>query len=246
MMKKFGFTLAEVLITLGIVGVIAAMTIPTFVTNSQNKANAAKLASTISNIENAFGIMMVQEGANTLDETEFYQYLTNKDLEKAESTFGEYLKLQGNGTVTNFYGEDKPFKYIGYSAVPENITLSESIDVYQTKNGALLMFADGFNEITEDVAKKYGISVTKQYFLLRIDVNGKENPNIIGRDVFVFALCEDGALYPFGGKTSSVIQTGNPTSRHYKNSSGSYACIDGKFSAGCTARLIENNFVVDY
>ncbi len=32
-MRKTGFTLAEVLITLGIIGVVAAMTIPTLMTN---------------------------------------------------------------------------------------------------------------------------------------------------------------------------------------------------------------------
>lgn len=35
-MKK-GFTLAEVLITLGIIGVVAAMTIPTLVSKSQQR-----------------------------------------------------------------------------------------------------------------------------------------------------------------------------------------------------------------
>ena len=35
--KHFGFTLAEVLITLGIIGVVAAITIPTLVTNYKEK-----------------------------------------------------------------------------------------------------------------------------------------------------------------------------------------------------------------
>lgn len=35
--KVFGFTLAEVLITLGVIGVVAAMTIPTLMTNLQNR-----------------------------------------------------------------------------------------------------------------------------------------------------------------------------------------------------------------
>ena len=34
MTKRFGFTLAEVLITLGIIGVVAAMTIPTLISNT--------------------------------------------------------------------------------------------------------------------------------------------------------------------------------------------------------------------
>jgi len=41
MTKKFGFTLAEVLITLGIIGVVAAMTIPTLIANT----NSAKFSS---------------------------------------------------------------------------------------------------------------------------------------------------------------------------------------------------------
>lgn len=36
MTKRFGFTLAEVLITLGIIGVVAAMTIPTLMNNTSN------------------------------------------------------------------------------------------------------------------------------------------------------------------------------------------------------------------
>lgn len=38
MNKNFGFTLAEVLLTLGIIGVIAALTIPQLVSNYQKKS----------------------------------------------------------------------------------------------------------------------------------------------------------------------------------------------------------------
>lgn len=37
MMKKFGFTLAEVLITLGIIGVIAALTLPSLIQKNRLK-----------------------------------------------------------------------------------------------------------------------------------------------------------------------------------------------------------------
>lgn len=40
---QVGFTLAEVLITLGIIGVVAAMTIPTLMTNYQKKSTATQL-----------------------------------------------------------------------------------------------------------------------------------------------------------------------------------------------------------
>lgn len=50
MIKKLGFTLAEVLITLGIIGVVAAMTIPTVLnnaTNQQFKTGFKKILSTL-------------------------------------------------------------------------------------------------------------------------------------------------------------------------------------------------------
>ena len=42
-MKNKGFTFAEVLITLGIIGVVAAMTIPGLIQNSKNKELQTKL-----------------------------------------------------------------------------------------------------------------------------------------------------------------------------------------------------------
>lgn len=43
MKNKVGFTLAEILITIGIIGVIAAMTIPALTTSIQKKMTVAKL-----------------------------------------------------------------------------------------------------------------------------------------------------------------------------------------------------------
>ncbi len=42
--KSFGFTLAEVLITLGIIGIVAAMTMPALIVNYQKKQTAVKLS----------------------------------------------------------------------------------------------------------------------------------------------------------------------------------------------------------
>ena len=62
-MKKLGFTLTEVLITLAIVGVISALTIPTVISENKKQANVAKLATTMSAIENAFTSMIIKEAS---------------------------------------------------------------------------------------------------------------------------------------------------------------------------------------
>ena len=51
--KNFGFTLAEVLITLGIIGVVAAMTLPNVIAGYRKKTVETRLAKLYSSINNA-------------------------------------------------------------------------------------------------------------------------------------------------------------------------------------------------
>src|SRR5574344_1167569 len=52
--KLIGFTLAEVLITLGIIGVVAALTIPTLINSYQEKANVSKFLKTYAVLNQAY------------------------------------------------------------------------------------------------------------------------------------------------------------------------------------------------
>lgn len=60
--KKAAFTLAEVLITLGIIGIVAAMTIPTLITRYQKREVATKLKATYSTIANALKLAEEEMG----------------------------------------------------------------------------------------------------------------------------------------------------------------------------------------
>ena len=53
MRKIKGFTLAEILITLGIIGVVAAITIPGLITNYQKRSTATQLKKAYSLLVNA-------------------------------------------------------------------------------------------------------------------------------------------------------------------------------------------------
>ena len=46
-----GFTLAEVLITLGIIGIVSALTIPTLINNYQKKSYSNTLATNLCNVK---------------------------------------------------------------------------------------------------------------------------------------------------------------------------------------------------
>ena len=62
MKKRFGFTLAEVLITLGIIGVVAAMTIPTLIQNTNSSRWSSQYKKTISTLSNAIEMAQAHHG----------------------------------------------------------------------------------------------------------------------------------------------------------------------------------------
>ena len=59
--KKKGFTLVEVLITLGIIGVVAAMTIPTLIANTQSQKFRSQFKKTISTLNQAVKMNIAQQ-----------------------------------------------------------------------------------------------------------------------------------------------------------------------------------------
>lgn len=60
--NKIGFTLAEVLITLGIIGVVAAMTIPTLIANTRSQQYRSQFKKTISTLSQAARMSQAQYG----------------------------------------------------------------------------------------------------------------------------------------------------------------------------------------
>ena len=99
-MKKQGFTLAEVLITLGIVGVVAALTAPALVMSSRNEANAARLSTVVSNMENAFQTAIAQEGADNLYGTSLWQ---ENEVSATAGNRAQFVGRLGQYMIVNGY-----------------------------------------------------------------------------------------------------------------------------------------------
>jgi len=65
--KKQGFTLAEVLITLGIIGVVAALTMPSLIQNYKKKEYSVRLKKFNSVMANALRLSEYENGGNLFD-----------------------------------------------------------------------------------------------------------------------------------------------------------------------------------
>ena len=66
-----GFTLAEVLVTLGIIGVVSAMTIPTLVKNHQRTVYVTQLKKVVTELAQAADRAASDNNAVSLDETKY-------------------------------------------------------------------------------------------------------------------------------------------------------------------------------
>lgn len=107
--KKCAFTLAEVLITLGIIGVVAAITIPSLVTNYQKHVVETKLAKFNSTMNQALRLSMVDNGdpdgwveqsreytyADMVDfmNTYFLPYMKYVKMERSSSNYNNGVRV---------------------------------------------------------------------------------------------------------------------------------------------------------
>lgn len=202
--KKAAFTLAEVLITLGIIGVVAAMTMPSLIQNYQEKATVTKLKKCYSLVSQAYvSILNDEGGSDTLQ--------AGDDLEMMEK-FGKYLKYQKTCGRNKGCFPNVTYKSVtgnGYSKWEDDTTdRSRAI----LTDGTLIMFNKSV--ITEN--ENY------IYAQIYVDINGFKGPNQLGRDFFYFYINPE-KIVPAGAK---ALEEKNEDQKFTKNciQQNGYAC----------------------
>lgn len=267
-MKKRGFTLAEVLITLGIVGVVAALTAPSLVMSSRNEANAARLSVVVSNLENAFNNAIIQEGADNLYGTSLWANGAIGgnvgNIPAFVGNLGRYMVLNGfKNSDTEFIGANVYHQMTNNGGTDNTTSISVlpgrgQCFAIETKNGAVIYirtYANPGNAALEQ-ARTNAIAAGSSYYTnaadVYIDVNGKSAPNTFGRDLFGFQVGENGVLYPQGGRDVSRMDTeGGAVTNVWDNAGQLYSCTDADKGndakgLGCTARVIAEGYKINY
>ena len=179
---KKGFTLAEVLITLVIIGVIAAMTIPTLINKTNDQEYISRLKKTYSTLSQATKQIISDEGLPRADMGGW--------ANSHESIYNLYKKYLSNAKECN-PGETcfAPIDYKKYKS-----TTSANWDMGNQTNLGRLVLADG------TIVSFYYQSDScsgKSCARVHVDVNGQKGPNMYGKDAFRFYIGEEG-LFPSG------------------------------------------------
>ena len=173
---RAAFTLAEVLITLGVIGVVAALTIPSLIAKHQKKVYVTQFKKAYNTVTNAFKLMQAESGSDNLIDNDFITALTVG----SSSNEAEVTRL-----AKKYFNIAQDVKYISQSSAPEYRYLFYS-------NGTATLQPYGYLLKTADGADIYFNPVSSSGDVyLDIDVNGSNRaPNTVGRDYFVLKFVQ--------------------------------------------------------
>ena len=187
-MRKRAFTLAEVLITLAIIGTIAAITLPSLMMNTQTTELETRFKKTFADLE-AFATYF-----RTQNDVSIPLYAS---LHGSPAVRDEYLKYQAKASKTSNWtyanAGSVAHDYKWYSLMDQRTTVTSPCDVtgfLQDGGGRIVSFDD---------APPRGYNGPR----VCIDTNGNKGPNTFGLDVFSFLFTTEGSVIPSGENHAS-------------------------------------------
>ncbi len=168
------FTLAETLITLGIIGVVAALTLPSLIQKYQEQETVTRLKNVYSTVSNAYIRILEEDGDPTnwgmnkdnfatITTEKFSKYIKKVRVCNSQSCRGGIIKARKNlvGNMTNHL---------------------QDTNILVMPNGAIIFF--GYQDPTQIQNCKN----LNYCFNLNVDINGNRGPNRWGYDTFTFEV----------------------------------------------------------
>ena len=196
--NKKGFTLAEVLITLSILGIVAAISIPSIINNYQKQATVSRLKMAYSMLDRLTQQSYIENGYPPIDgamsETRFNTY------------FGKYLNISKEcGKQTGIPKDTGCFK----------IDKTKNVDAIYTLDGIYSNSSGYQSTYYYKVLLKNGMSLGVWYlniinnpgYIFLVDIDGpNRGDSKVGQDVFQFVYyspqlpgtkyCQNVTLFP--------------------------------------------------
>lgn len=214
------FTLAEILITIAIIGVVAALTIPALMNRMNNMEYETGFKKSLSMLNPCFVSMMNDNGgvlkSSYANINEFIDSVCTKaictkvchttDAHECGHTVGDWYTLDGRPGWGDLSGGS------GGAIFANGM---------QILVGALWSNCDG---------TKYLNTTCAQF---SVDTNGNKKPNKAGRDIFEFMLNIDGKIVPQGMPGTDYPYIGNPT---YCNPTSTAFASNG---ASCGGKILQ-------
>ena len=184
--KKIGFTLAEVLITLGIIGIVAVMTMPTLMNGIAQRTMATQTKHFYSLISQTTKTYMANNSLFSLKDVVDCSLSYNDSVCSADSKTPSVQKMiETTLKVTQKCNN-------------ANKCFSKTITWGKKQISPNTIMSDGREVSTYVLLDGYILSIrrwdTGQYIKLLVDINGTKKPNTLGYDVWEMRILNDGSI----------------------------------------------------
>ena len=192
--KTVGFTLAEVLITLGIIGIVAAMTLPAVINRTQSKELETQFKKVYAELNQVAQMFKKDYGISVSEYASSIPWISSTNIASILiPKIMVYFKGAKLIDDTKFKSQDEEgnVKSVGY-------------DIY-TMNGSKLkmgpcddsgFYSEGGGRIYSFVGDK--VASDNDGPVVCVDINGMKRPNKYGYDIHIFYFTTDGYVYPMG------------------------------------------------
>ena len=215
-LKASAFTLAEVLVTLGIIGVVSAMTVPTLMQNYQRQSYVTQLHKVYNEFSQASLRYLTDRNALNLSEAGL------TDINAIDNFMKTYFKIAKDcgDDINACFPND--YKKVDGTSISPVLASSKGKNYILANGAAIYIFKNG-----------YGVQI-------HVDVNGKKGPNIVGRDIFAMALYNNGLLDDGCGTAPCTTEKREELFNSYCIKSS------GDTWWGCFGKILNDNWQMTY
>ncbi|OLA77448.1 MAG: hypothetical protein BHW55_04395 [Candidatus Melainabacteria bacterium 35_41] len=232
----YGFTLAEVLVTLGIIGVVSAMTVPSLMQNYQRQSYVTQLHKVYNELNQAGMSFINSKNALNMKEAGF----SGNEGTFLSSNF-KVVKDCGNKPDTCFADT---YNSMGGKKIEHIITNTMSKCVVIASGAAMCLGSAVETGLGIDGKGTWSYGAARVY----VDINGRQGPNILGRDFFDFVINDDGSVGGLqslhGSSMDSELATLKTHCSSYEKPLASQQLTEN--DGACFNYLLKNNWEMDY
>lgn len=250
--KKFsGFTLAEVLITLGIIGIVAALTLPAVINNYRKKVIETKLEETYTILSQMIKLSIAENGESKYWYSVPYNWPDYAEKEFFDKYFRKHVKITGeckpsalDQTNQSRLCATSAFRHTIKNSLGEVVNFSNMME-----HSPKYFLPNGVSFLLDTNWGSKGVVWEQQYIIFIVDLHLNKNQAVFGRDIFLFhymiypeILTSSRYMYLYKGKQDVC------TIQHTKNvdgcKKGSLEYGGGGSDGGCSSLIMCNGWKV--
>ena len=224
--RSVAFTLAEVLITLGIIGVVAVMTMPAIIANIQDHVKAKRIENIRQKLSKVTDAMSATSGINGYADTMEFVAEMNKHMKIAKICNNDNLSACWPTKEVMLNDEGKMWE-IAKTKNAKTLKIPDAV-LNNYTNTVGIVTADGtsmilsydktcdFNPEVTGYAYSGGLSNSASCLAGVFDWNGGKNPNKLGKDVITMGVASglgNDCAFELNGKCFTALFFPTPLTR---------------------------------